>query len=180
MTVATARPEEVFASVYRTHASTVYTLAWRICGPALAAEVTQDVFMLLWRHPERFDSTRGSLGSFLRSVTHGRAVDVLRAETARCRREQRDISSRPSAEPDADQCVVERDRSARIARAIAELPPPERDAIVSAFYGERTYREVASVLGLPEGTVKSRIRSGVIRLRGALGDMSSTAEEQVA
>lgn len=180
MATASARPEDVFASVYRTHASAVYGLACRICGPVLAADVTQDVFTVHWRHPERFDPTRGSLRSFLMAVAHGRAVDVLRAETARYRREQRDISSRPWAEPEADQCVMERDRSARVARAIADLPAPERDAIVSAFYGERTYREVALVLGLPEGTVKSRIRSGLIRLRGVLGDMSLAAEERVA
>lgn len=180
MAAAGIRAEDAFAVIYRTHASAVYGLACRICGPALAAEVTQDVFTVHWRHPERFDPTRGSLRSFLLAVTHGRAVDVLRTETARYRRERRDISSHRCAEPEADDRLVEQDRSARIGRAIAELPAPERDAIVSAFYGERTYREAARVLGVPEGTVKSRIRTALIKLRSALGDLSWVADDRAA
>lgn len=71
---------------------------------------------------------------------------------------------------EADQELLERERSERIATAISELPEPERDAIVSAFYGEVTYREAARILSVPEGTLKSRIRTGLVTLRRALGD----------
>ena len=162
-----------FAEIYREHSSAVYGLAHRVCGPALAAEVTQDVFVRLWAHPEKFDPTRGSLRSFLLAMTNGRAIDVVRSETSRRGREDRTSRFAPAPDVESDQDLLEQERSATIARAIAELPPNERDAIVSAFYGERTYREAAQVLGVPEGTVKSRIRAGLRSLHAALGDLSS-------
>lgn len=180
MTTPGIHSEAQLAAAYREHASAVYGLAARICGPALAGKVTQEVFVGLWRRPERFDPTRGPLRSFLLAVARGRAVDVLRAETSRRRREQGSTSSRGFAEPEAEARLVEQERSARISRAIAELPGPERDAIVSAFYGERSYREAALVLGVAEGTIKSRIRSGLVKLRSALGDLSWVADDKAA
>lgn len=162
-----------FARIYRDHFSAVYGLARRVCGPGLASEVTQDVFTRLWTHPEKFDPARGSLRSFLLTSVNGRAVDAVRSESSRRRREARTATFPPAATIETDYDVLEQERSARIADALSELPAPERDAIVSAFYGERTYREAARVLCEPEGTIKSRIRAGLATLRIALGDFPS-------
>ena len=162
-----------FADIYLEHSDAVYGLACRVCGPALAAEVTQDVFVRFWTHPQKFDPARGSLRSFLLEMTNGRAIDVVRSETARRGREDRTSRFAPAAFAESDQELLARERSEIIARAIGELPPGERDAIVSSFYGERTYREAARVLETPEGTVKSGIRAGLRTLHDALGDLSN-------
>jgi len=162
-----------FAEIYRDHASAVYGLACRVCGPGLAAEVTQDVFTRLWTHPEKFDPARGSLRSFLLATANGRAIDVVRSEGWRRGREERTARFAPATSAAADHELLEQERSARIAEALTELPAPQRDAIVSAFYGERTYREAAQLLRQPEGTIKSRIRAGLETLRNALGDFPS-------
>ncbi len=164
--------EADFARIFREHSSAVYGLACSVCGPAFAAEVTQDVFVRLWAQPEKFDPARGSLRSFLLAMANGRAIDVVRSEIARRNREDRTSRFAPPACAESDQELLERERSATIAGAVSELPPGERDAIVSAFYGERTYREAAEVLGEPEGTVKSRIRAGLRTLHAALGDLA--------
>jgi len=162
-----------FAEIYRDHSSAVYGLACRVCGPGLAAEVTQDVFTRLWTRPEKFDPERGSLRSFLLAGANSRAIDVVRSEASRRGREERTARLAPAASAAADHELLEKERSARIAEALIELPAPQRDAIVSASYGERTYREAAQVLREPEGTIKSRIRAGLETLRNALGDFPS-------
>ncbi len=169
----TSMEEARFADIYREHSNAVYGLACRVCGPALAAEVTQDVFVRFWTDPQRFDPARGSLRSFLLASTNGRAIDVVRSETARRGREDRTSRLAPAAFVESDQELLARERSEIIAKAIGELPPGERDAIVSSFYGERTYREAARVLETPEGTIKSRIRAGLRTLHLALGDLSN-------
>ncbi len=162
-----------FAEIYRDHSSAIYGLACRVCGPGLAAEVTQDVFTRLWTHPDKFDPARGSLRSFLLASANGRAIDVVRSEGWRRGREERTSRLAPAVSAGADRELLEQERSARIAAALSELPAPQRDAIVSAFYGEHTYREAAQVLCEPEGTIKSRIRAGLRTLRNALGDFPS-------
>ena len=180
MDAARSQDDVDLAAVYRDHARAVYGLARRICGPAVAAEVTQEVFLAHWSHPERFDPNRSSLRSFLMTVTNQRAIDALRSESARRRREVATAPGDPPAAPDADQHLVEHERSARLIRAIRELSPLERDAIMSAYYGGRTYREVAQVLDVPLGTVKSRIRSGLMKLRHILGESAPAAEDEAA
>ncbi len=167
------------AVVHRDHAGAVYGLARRVCGPALAADVTQEVFLSYWRRPERFDPTRSSLRSFLLTITYRRAIDTLRSENARRHREA--LTTRcPDVIPDAHQQLVERERSATIAGAMAALSPLERQAVVAAFYGDRTYREVAQALGVPLGTIKSRIRSGLAKLHDALGELRFQARDEAA
>jgi RNA polymerase sigma-70 factor (ECF subfamily) len=156
--------EEALAEIYRRHAGAVFGLAKRLIFDAvLAEEVTQEVFVRLWREPERFDPTRGSLRTFLLSVTHGRAIDILRSETSRRAREER---SRSVAEAgyDLEQEVFDLTTAERVRQAVAKLPGVERKAIELAYFGGHSYREVAAIENEPVGTIKSRIRSGLRRL----------------
>jgi RNA polymerase sigma-70 factor (ECF subfamily) len=160
--------EEALAEIYRRHAGAVFGLAKRLIFDAvLAEEVTQEVFVRLWREPERFDPTRGSLRTFLLSVTHGRAIDILRSETSRRAREER---SRNVAEAgyDLEQEVFDLTTAERVRKAVAKLPGGERKAIELAYFGGHSYREVAAIENEPEGTIKSRIRSGLRRMEREL------------
>ena len=136
----------------------------------MAEEVTQEVFLRLWHHPEKFDADRGSLRSYLLAQTHGRSVDILRSETSRRRREERDAAATADAGYDLEREVLDLSVAEEVREALMVLSPGERRAIELAYFGGHTYREVASLLDEPEGTVKSRIRSGLRRLRGALVD----------
>ncbi len=156
-----------FEEAYRDHASSVHALARRLLGDrSLADEITQEVFLRFWRRPERFDPGRGSLRSFLLAECHGRSVDAIRSITARRRREHADVRAderRPGPDVSKDVCDdMVHDQVAELVRA---LPEPEREAISLAYLAHLTYREVAGVLGEPEGTVKGRIRTGLRRLR---------------
>jgi len=156
--------EEALAEIYRRHAAAVFGLAKRlIFDTVLAEEVTQEVFVRLWREPERYDPTRGSLRTFLLSVTHGRAIDILRSEMSRRAREER---SRAVAEAgyDLEQEVFDLTTAERVRKAVAKLPGVERKAIELAYFGGHSYREVAVIENEPEGTIKSRIRSGLRRM----------------
>ena len=156
--------EEALAEIYRRHAGAVVGLAKRrIFDAVLAEEVTQEVFVRLWREPERYDPTRGSLRTFLLSVTHGRAIDILRSEMSRRAREER---SRAVAEAgyDLEQEVFDLTTAERVREAVAKLPGVERKAIELAYFGGHSYREVAVIENEPEGTIKSRIRSGLRRM----------------
>lgn len=149
----------------------VVELARRVLADrVLAEEIVQEVFLRLWRRPERFEPGRGSMRSFLFAQVHGRSVDLLRAETARRAREQRDAFRSPTIDDDLERAVAELSEGETVRRALADLSDGERTAIELAYFGGHTYREVAQLLELPEGTVKSRIRSGLLRLRAALID----------
>lgn len=156
-----------FEAHYEAHAPAVHATAARLCGPEAAADVTQEVFLHLWRHPDAFDARRGSLRSYLLTITHHRSVDLLRTGTARRGREAR--AGQPGEPPPSvEATVIGCEQSIEIAAALDRLPSGERAAIVVSFYGGLTYREAAIALGEPEGTVKSRIRSGLTRLRKSI------------
>ncbi|MGH9129974.1 MAG: sigma-70 family RNA polymerase sigma factor [Acidimicrobiales bacterium] len=161
--------EDALAEAYRRHAGAVYALAQRVLREASVAEdVVQEVFLRLWDHPEKFDSERGSLRSYLLAQAHGRAVDALRSDTSRRRREERDARDAASAGYDLELEVWDLTVADQVKDAVAELPAQERRAIELAYFGGHTYREVADLLEQPEGTVKSRIRSGLKRMRASL------------
>jgi len=163
--------QEALAEAYRRHAGAVFALARRLLvDRAMAEEVTQEVFLRLWHRPDRFDPERGSLRSFLLAQTHGRSVDILRSEVSRRRREERDARETAEAGYDIEHEVVDLAVADEVRAAMDILPPGERAAIELAYFGGHTYREVASLLDEPEGTVKSRIRSGLRRLRTVLVD----------
>jgi RNA polymerase sigma-70 factor (ECF subfamily) len=140
--------------------------ARRVGGTSAAEDVTQEVFLALWRDPDRFDPSRGSLRTYLLSLAQHRSIDLYRSEQSRRRRQD---GYSPQAPPEAspDDAVMAAEVSAFVRSALARLPPTERVAIDLAYFGHHTYREVASLLNQPEGTVKSRIRHGLQSLRAA-------------
>ena len=154
------------AEAYRRHAGAVFGLAKRLLNDhAQAEEVVQEVFLRLWNNPDRFDPDRGSLRSFLLAHSHGRAVDALRSNSSRRRREDRDAHLTADAGYDLDREVWDLALAAQVREALENLHDGERAAIEMAYFGGLTYREVAEQLGEAEGTVKSRIRVGLKRLR---------------
>jgi RNA polymerase sigma-70 factor, ECF subfamily len=162
--------DDVFRLLYAEHSQGVYGLAWQICGTAFAGDITQEVFLSLWKNPDRFDPTRGSLHSLLLTMARGKAVDVVRSETARRSREKRTAGAESFS--DAGEDGFDSRHISQIAQALDRLPAKEREAIVTAFYGHCTCKEAALVLGQPEGTIKARIRKGMARMRYDLGSLN--------
>ncbi len=167
-----ARYSEVaLAEAYRRHGGAVFGLAKRVLNnPTEAEDVTQEVFLRLWKQPDRFDSARGSLRSVLLAQAHGRAVDAVRSSTSRRQREARDAMRTAEADYDMQREVWDLAVADQVSHAMCGLPEEERRAIELAYFEGRTYREVARLLDQPEGTVKSRIRNGMRRLRALLAD----------
>ena len=163
--------QEALAEAYRRHGGAVFGLARRLLGDSSAAEeLVQEVFLKLWNLPEKFDPDRGSLRAYLLAHCHSRSVDVLRSDTARRRREERDAQRTAEAGYDIEHEVWDLTVAEHVRTAVSALPKGERDAIHLAYFGGHTYREVAQMLDEPEGTVKSRIRSGLKRMRETLVD----------
>jgi RNA polymerase sigma-70 factor (ECF subfamily) len=161
--------QDALAEAYRRHAGAVFALSQRLVNDrTLAEEVVQEVFLRLWTAPDRFDPERGALRSFLLAQSHGRAVDLLRADGARRRREERDARRTAEAGYDLEHEVMDLAVAERVNVAMGQLQANERRAIELAYLGGHTYREVAVMLGEPEGTVKSRIRAGLKKMRGML------------
>ncbi len=154
-------------TLYDRYGSMVYAIARRVTGSASAAEdVTQDAFATVWENIERFDVQRGSLRAFLSTIGYRQAVDWVRREAAAARRVARAAAAKPVEQIDGaafDLCATMRE-------ALGGLPLEQRRAVFLAYYEGLTYREVAARLGLPEGTVKSRLRLALARLRASLDE----------
>lgn len=161
---------EALGELYRRHGGALFSLAVRVLrARELAEEVVQDIFARLWHSPERFDPARGALRPYLLAQAHRRAVDVVRSESARRDRDERAANTVKPAyvlEDDALNLTM----GEQVREAMAGLSEDQRKAISLAYFGGRTYRDVALVLGEPEGTVKSRIHTGLARLRSTLTD----------
>jgi len=156
---------------YERNAAAMLGLARRVLADDhRAEEVVQEVFVRLWTDPARFDPTRGALRSFLYRETHSRAIERVRSEHSRRAREMRDLGARPfsSRVDDVEQEAWTTVRADLVHDALAALAVGERDAIELAYYGGYSYREVARLLDVPEGTVKSRIRLGLAKLADLL------------
>jgi RNA polymerase sigma factor (sigma-70 family) len=164
-----AGEESALAELYDRFAPLVYGLAVRVTGNRVGAQdVTQEVFIQVWEHPSRFDPKRGSLRSWLGVITHRRAVDWVRREVAHQRimasvADQAD-PDRTAPLPGPADTVVAADTRAQVRLAVEALPKPQRDAVRLAYFEGYTYRQVAVMLGIPEGTAKSRVRLGLAAL----------------
>lgn len=164
-----SRSAPALSEVYRRHSGPVFGLALRLVRDrTLAEDVTQEVFLRLWNRPGAYDPERGSLRSFLLSHAHGRSIDLIRSEGARRTREDREARLVPTGGQTLEEEVMDMAMAEKIREALLSLSDNERNAIELAYFGGYTYREVAEYLGQPEGTVKSRIRSGLKRLHGSL------------
>jgi RNA polymerase sigma-70 factor (ECF subfamily) len=161
--------QAALAEAYRRHAGAAFGLAKRLLNDhARAEEVVQEVFVRLWNEPHRYDPERGTLRSFLLAHAHGRSVDLIRADVSRRNREEREAREQADGGYDVAHEVWDMALAGHVRAALETLQPGERKAIELAYFGGLTYKEVAAQLGDPEGTVKSRIRSGLKRLRGEL------------
>lgn len=172
LVVAVARwHEQALAEIYRRHGGAVHGLARRVLrNEAPAEEITQEVFLDLWNRPEKFDAQRGTLRSYLLARTHGKAVDLVRSEIARRQREDRTSRETATAGYDIEHEVWDLAVAEQVQEALGSLPDELRQPIELAYFGCHTYRDVARILDEPEGTVKSRIRAGLGRLRTHLAD----------
>jgi len=161
------RNERALEELFRRYAGQLGMLARRVVrDEQLASDVVQEVFVRLWERPERFDPARGTLRGFLLADAHGRAVDAVRSEVARRARETKDYAERllePS--PSTGDEALMRILSSEVRELLEQLSEDERRAIELAYFEGHSYREVAELLSEPEGTVKSRIRSGLAKLR---------------
>ena len=161
--------EPAMVEVVRRHRQPVVAFARRLVGdPGRADDISQDVFLRLWERSDRFDPERGSLRAFLLALTHGRALDALRADSSRRTREECHAATAEVAMRPPETQVVAQSVADAVRRALAAIPEAERRAVELAYFGGHTYRTVAEMLDEPEGTVKSRIRTGLTRLRSAL------------
>ena len=163
--------QSALETLFHEHGDAVKSVALRVLrDEALAEDVVQDTLVGFWTAPDRFSPERGSLRSFLLTIAHRRAVDIVRSEVARSRREQR------PPDPvyfEVEEEVLARSLTEKVRAALDQLAEGEREAISLAYLGGLSYVEVARKLGQPEGTVKSRIRSGMRKLSVSLADAST-------
>jgi RNA polymerase sigma-70 factor (ECF subfamily) len=161
--------EDAFASLYDLVAPQVYGLVRRVVrNPAIAEEVAQEVLIEVWRTATRFDPASGHARTWILTIAHRRAVDRVRSEESHARRAARYGERTPTEAPSVQETVLDDLDRARVQRALRTLTPVQRQSVELAYYGGYTHGEVATLLDVPLGTVKSRIRDGLIRLRGSL------------
>lgn len=163
--------EAAFSEFYDLMSSLVYGIALKVVrDPSMAEEVTQETFVEIWRLAPRYDDSRGSAKSWTATIAHRRAVDRVRSEQSRRNREERDHERSVERESDStSEAVIEKLDHSRVRHALDALSESQREAVTLAYYNGRTYREVAVLLDIPEGTAKTRIRDGLIRLRDHFG-----------
>lgn len=165
-----------FQALYERYSDLVYSVSLRVVAdPYVAEDVTQDVFLRVWRRPEQFDVTRGKFVTWLLSVTRNRSIDVRRSQGRRLRHEALPTSSEeedvlPSNDDRDDPALatVLSDERLAVRKALEVLPAEQKLAIQLAYFGGLTQQEIANKLGQPLGTVKTRIRLGMQKMRGAL------------
>jgi RNA polymerase sigma-70 factor (ECF subfamily) len=167
-------------ALYSRYGSACYGLARRILSDEqLAQDVVQEVFLTVWRDAHRFDGSRGGFSSWLLSMTHHKAVDaVRREENHRKRRSAAELlEDRPAEHPQVDDEVWSGIRRERVRTALHTLPVAQREALVLAYFGGYTQREIAGLTGTPLGTVKTRMLMGMRRLKDGLDGVQTTATD---
>jgi RNA polymerase sigma-70 factor, ECF subfamily len=165
-----------FEALYDRYGDLVYSVSLRVVGDTYVAEdVTQDVFVRVWRRPEQFDVRRGKFITWLLSVARNRSIDHRRSQARRMRHEslpatdeEEDLLPSDDSRDDPALATVLSDERAAVRCALDVLPPEQKLAIQLAYFGGLTQQEIANKLGQPLGTVKTRIRLGMHKMRGAL------------
>jgi len=158
-------PKNEIEACYAANAPIVLRYVSRICGKEHGFDVTQDVFAAFWKSPTAFDPDRGSIQSLLLTIAHRRAIDVARQNTSRTWRDHRYASLTTDAISAVDADMLRSELVAEVELALEKLRPELQQPIRIAYFEECTYQQVAARLNLPEGTVKSRIRTGFAQLR---------------
>lgn len=156
--------EAAIARVYDRYSAIVYSVALRVVGDTGAAEdILQEVFLQLWRNPDVFDSSRGSLGPWLAVIARNRAIDILRK-----RRPETEITDLVvSTDTDLFRGVELKRTVEKVRAAMGAMPEPQRSALEMSFFQGLTHGEIAEKTREPLGTIKTRIRSGLLALRKA-------------
>lgn len=163
--------QDAFALLYDRFAGMVYGVVRRtLRDPAQSEEVAQEVLVELWRTANRYDPSRGGVSTWILTLAHRRAVDRVRSEQSRRDRTERLAATDHRRDHDevAEQVELQLEHE-QVRAALDTLTPLQREAVELAYYRGYTYREVAEQLGAPLGTIKTRMRDGLIRLRDALG-----------
>jgi len=171
-----ARELPALEEAFRRHATRVADTVRRTAGGYYVDDVVQEVFLSLWRAPGRFRPDRGSLAAYLVMLTRTRAIDAVRTDQAWQRRHLKH-GNQPRHCADVEDLVMAGVSAGELRTALRALPMTERVAIELAFFGGYTYRQVATQLREPEGTIKSRIRSGLRRLEAALRGLGAAEIE---
>lgn len=162
--------EAAFRSVYEQTSAAVYGLARRVVrDPARAEEVAQEVFLQVWQTAPRFDASRGRAKTWILTLTHRRAVDVVRRDQASSNRESRfDWEGGRNFDSVVEEVTVRLEHE-QVRRCLDTLTDLQREAVTLAYYGGHTYADVSTLLAANPATVKTRMRDGLIRLRDCLG-----------
>jgi RNA polymerase sigma factor (sigma-70 family) len=164
---------DALEALYERYGRAAYSLARRILtDETLAQDVVQEVFLSLWRDARRFDAGRGTVATYLLSMTHHRAVDVVRREEKlrRWRTSDEGLELEPDPKARVEDEVELAERRTEVRTALAELPTAQREALLLAYFGGYTQREVAALVGVPLGTVKTRMAAGMRKMKEALQD----------
>ena len=162
--------QSAFADLYDALAPLLHGIVLKVVrDPAQSEEVTQEAFIELWKLAPRYDESRGSVRSWATTLAHRRAIDRVRSEQSSRNRMDREVQNRPIQSGDVAELVVASIEGTRVRKALERLTEIQRQAVELAYFGGHSYREVAVLLGVAEGTIKTRIRDGMIRLRDELG-----------
>jgi RNA polymerase sigma-70 factor (ECF subfamily) len=170
-----AGERSAFVEFYDRHATLLYSVAARVLGDRREAEdVLQEVMLQIWRKPDGYDAELGALGSWAVTLTRNKAIDRVRAANrgVRLLRKITQSAADPEGTPSANELVYGAERAARVRAAVEELPHEQREAIELAFFGGLSQTEIATHLQQPLGTVKARIRRGMLTLRERLGGVT--------
>jgi RNA polymerase sigma-70 factor (ECF subfamily) len=159
--------------LYDAYAGSVHALALRVTDDeSLAQDAVQDAFLAFWRLPEAFDPTRGSIHTFLMTLVHRRAVDIIRREGRQRRQRipEAVLLDLPDHDPGPAEMSELRARAGQVHRALGEIPEPQRRIVALAYFEGRSQREIAAITDTPLGTVKTRMVAGVRALRAILAE----------